>query len=122
MSAQALRSPQRGEIWWAHFYTDSPSKNRPAVIVSQNGRNNHPRANTVLAVPLSTSIHKLGPWHLLLRAGETGLREDSVAWAENITNVGKDQLLEPVSGHRPLSNTQICRLAGLVRVAMGCVE
>jgi mRNA-degrading endonuclease toxin of MazEF toxin-antitoxin module len=76
----------------------------------------------VLAIPLSTSIHKLGPWHLLLRAGETGLREDSVAWAENITTVGKDQLLEPVSGHRPLSNTQICRLAELVRVAMGCVE
>jgi mRNA-degrading endonuclease toxin of MazEF toxin-antitoxin module len=76
----------------------------------------------VLAIPLSTSIHKLGPWHLLLRAGETGLREDSVAWAENITTVGKDQLLEPVSGHRALSNTQICRLAELVRVAMGCVE
>lgn len=122
MSTQALRPPQRGEIWWTHFSTDLPAKNRPAVIVSQNGRNNHPRASSVLAIPLSTSIHKLGPWHLLLRAGETGLREDSVAWAENITTVGKDQLLEPVSGHRPLSNTQICRLAELVRVAMGCVE
>jgi mRNA-degrading endonuclease toxin of MazEF toxin-antitoxin module len=122
MNAQALRSPQRGEIWWTHFSTDSPGKNRPAVVVSQNGRNNHPRASTVLAIPLSTSIHKLGPWHLLLRAGETGLREDSVAWAESITTVGKDQLLEPVSGHRLLSNTQICRLAELVRLAMGCVQ
>jgi len=122
MTPQSLRSPQRGEIWWAHFYTDSPGKNRLAVIVSQNGRNNHPRANTVLAIPLSTSTQKLGPWHLLLRAGETGLPEDSVAWAENITTVGKDQLLEPVAGHRPLSNTQICRLSELVRVGMGCVE
>jgi mRNA-degrading endonuclease toxin of MazEF toxin-antitoxin module len=122
MSAQMLRSPQRGEIWWTHFYTDSPGKNRPAVIVSHNGRNNHPRADTVLAIPLSTSIHKLGPGHLLLRAGETGLREDSAAWADNITTVSKAQLLEPVIGHRPLSNTQICRLAELVRVAMGCVE
>jgi mRNA-degrading endonuclease toxin of MazEF toxin-antitoxin module len=122
MSAQVLRSPQRGEIWWTHLSNDSPGKNRPAVIVSQNGRNNHPRADTVLAIPLSTSIQKPGPWHLLLRAGETGLREDSVAWAESITTVGKDQLLEPVSGHRPLSNTQICRLAGLVKSAVGCVE
>jgi len=82
----------------------------------------HPRATSVLAIPLSTSIQKLGPWHLLLRAGETGLREDSVAWAENISTVSKDQLVEPVVGHRPLTNTQICRLAGLVRVAMGCVD
>jgi hypothetical protein len=59
---------------------------------------------------------------LLLRAGETGLAEDSVAWADNIATVGKIQLLQPVSGHRSLSNTQICRLAELVRVAMGCAE
>jgi mRNA-degrading endonuclease toxin of MazEF toxin-antitoxin module len=92
------------------------------VIVSQNGRNNHPRADTILAIPLSTSIQKLAPWHLLLRAGETGLREDSVAWAENVSTVSKDQLLEPVAGHRVVTNSQICRLAGLVRAAMGCVE
>ena len=122
MSADAMRTPLRGEIWWAHFHTDPPGKNRPAIIVSTNGRNSHPRADTVLAIPLSISTHKLGPWHLLLRAGETGLREDSVAWAENIGTVPKDQLKEPVQGHRPLTNTQICRLADLVRLAMGCVE
>jgi mRNA-degrading endonuclease toxin of MazEF toxin-antitoxin module len=76
----------------------------------------------VLAIPLSTFIQRLGPWHLLLRAGETGLGEDSVAWAENIAPIGKDQLLEPVSGHRALGDAQIYRLAELVRVAMGCVE
>jgi mRNA-degrading endonuclease toxin of MazEF toxin-antitoxin module len=117
-----IRSPQRGEIWWAHLATDTPGKNRPVVIVSQNGRNQHPRAESVLAIPLSTSINKMGPWHLLLRAGETGLREDSVAWAENISAVSKEQLIEPVAGNRPLTNAQICRLAGLVRVAMGCVD
>jgi mRNA-degrading endonuclease toxin of MazEF toxin-antitoxin module len=122
MSTREARFPQRGEIWWAHFPTDEPGKNRPAVIVSTNGRNSHPRADTVLAIPLSTSVHKLGPWHLLLRAGETGLREDSVAWAENIGVVPKTQLKEPVAGHRSVTHTQICRLAGLVRLAMGCVE
>jgi len=122
LSPQQPRSPLRGEIWWAHFATDTPGKNRPAVIVSQNGRNQHPRADSVLAVPLSTSVQKLGPWHLLLRAGETGLREDSVAWVENISAVAKDQLVAPVAGHRPLTNAQIYRLAGLVRLAMGCVD
>jgi mRNA-degrading endonuclease toxin of MazEF toxin-antitoxin module len=116
------RYPLRGEIWWAHFHTDPPGKNRPAVIVSTNARNSHPRADTVLAIPLSTSVHKPGPWHLLFRAGETGLGEDCVAWAENVGVVAKDQLIEPAAGHRPLTNAQVCRLAGLVRLAMGCVE
>jgi len=78
--------------------------------------------DTVLAIPLSTSVTKVGPWHLLLHAAETGLREDSVAWCENIGAIKKDQLLEPITGHRPLTNTQICKMASLVRIAMGCVD
>jgi mRNA-degrading endonuclease toxin of MazEF toxin-antitoxin module len=105
-----------------HFATDPQGKNRPAVIVSQNGRNQHPYADSVLAIPLSTPMPKLGPWHLLLPVGETGLPADTVAQAEIITAVSKEQLIEPVPGHRSLDNTQVCRLAGLVRIAMGCVE
>jgi len=92
------------------------------VVVSANGRNSNPRANTILVIPLSTSIHKLGPAQLLLRAGETGLREDCAAQAENVCVVLRTQLSEPVTGHRQLTHTQICRLASLVRVAMGCAE
>jgi mRNA interferase MazF len=117
------RFPLRGEIWWTQFPADPPDKGRrPVIIVSPNARNGHPRANTVLVIPLSTSIHKLGPAQLLLRAGETGLRADSAAQADNLCVVSRDQLAEPVQGHRPVSNTQICRLASLVRTAMGCVE
>jgi mRNA-degrading endonuclease toxin of MazEF toxin-antitoxin module len=118
-----VRYPLRGEIWWTHFPTDPPDKGRrPVIIVSADGRNCHPRSNTVLVIPLSTSIHKFRPADLLLRAGETGLREDSVAQADNICTVKRMELDDPINGHRPLTNTQICRLAGLVRLAMGCVE
>jgi mRNA-degrading endonuclease toxin of MazEF toxin-antitoxin module len=118
-----LRYPLRGEIWWTHFPTDPPDKGRrPVVVVSVDGRNCHPRSNTVLVIPLSTSIHNSRPADLLLRAGETGLREDSVAQADNICTVRRVELAEPVQGHRPFTNTQICRLATLVRLAMGCVE
>lgn len=122
MTVPERRYPLRGEIWWTHFSFDAPEKNRPAVIVSPNGRNAHPRANTVLAIPLSTSIHKPGPSHLVLRSGETGLAEDSVAWAENIGVVSKDQLKGPVTGHRALTDAQISKLAALVKLAMGCVD
>jgi hypothetical protein len=42
--------------------------------------------------------------------------------AENICAVSRIDMEDQFSGHRPLTNAQICRLAGLVRLAMGCVE
>ncbi len=122
MTAPERPYPLRGEVWWMHFAGDAPGKKRPGLIVSLDARNSHPRADTVLAIPLSTSIHKSGPFHFVLRAGETGLPEDSVAWAGNISAVSREQLAGRVEGHRPVTHTQICRLAGLVKLAMGCVE
>lgn len=122
MSVQDRAYPLRGEIWWMQFPGDALGKRRPGIIVSLDARNSHPRSDTVLAIPLSTSIHKAGPFHLLLRAGETGLHNDSVAWAENITTITRGQLAGPVDGHRPVTSTQICRLAGMVKIAMGCAE
>jgi len=119
MSTQ--RFPLRGEIWWTNFPTDPPEKGRrPVVVVSPDARNRHERATTVLVIPLSTSIHKLSPSQLLLQTGETGLRADSAAQAENIALVQRASLREPQPGQRALSNTKICQLASLVRVAMGC--
>lgn len=120
---QAKRFPLRGEVWWTNFHTDPPEKGRrPVIVVSPDGRNRHERSTTVLVVPLSTSIHKLGPAHMLLRSGETGLRMDCAAQADNISVVLRADLREPTPGQRALSNTAICKLAGLVRIAMGCPE
>jgi mRNA-degrading endonuclease toxin of MazEF toxin-antitoxin module len=123
MNPPEARYPLRGEIWWTQFPTDPPDKGRrPVIIVSADGRNSHPRSNTVLVVPLSTSIHKPSPAHLLLRTGETGLREDGVAKAEDICTIKRTDLYELAQGHRRISSSQICRLAGLVKMAMGCVD
>lgn len=89
---------------------------------SDCGRNQHERATTVLVVPLSTSVHNVGPAQLLLRAGETGLRVDCVAQADNISVVTKANLQEPGPGQRTLSDTKICMLASLVKIAMGCPD
>lgn len=116
------RMPSRGEIWFAQLATDPPQKGRrPVLIVSSEARNRHERADTVLVAPLSTSIHKGAvPTHLLLSAGETGLQEDSIVRAEDITTVRKASLLEPRAGLRTLSDRRICELAVMVRIAMGC--
>jgi mRNA-degrading endonuclease toxin of MazEF toxin-antitoxin module len=117
------RRPQRGEIWWTNFHTDPPEKGRrPVIIVSPNARNQHERATSVLVIPLSTSIHKLGPAHMLLTTGETGLRMECAAQADNIAVVLRENLREPGPGQRVLSHTKICQLSSLVKIAMGCLE
>lgn len=121
--AQAPRSPLRGEIWFVQLPVDPPEKGRrPAIVVSLDARNRHERADTVLVIPLSTSVHKADhPTHLLLLAGETGLGADSIARAENITVVRKTSLLPPRGALRVVSHRRICELAVMVRVAMGCI-
>ena len=118
----ANRFPLRGEIWYTKIPTDPPDKGRrPVVIVSTNARNNHVRANTVLVIPLSTSVHKDDvPTHLHLEPGETGLDERMVAKAEDISVIRKESLEVPRRQLRSLSNLQICKLAQMVAIAMAC--
>jgi mRNA-degrading endonuclease toxin of MazEF toxin-antitoxin module len=89
------------------------------VVVSRNERNTHPKANTVLVVPFSTSTIKNVATHVYLTPGETGL-EASVLKAEDITVVRKETLIEPRTKLRSLSDTRICELASKVKIAMHC--
>lgn len=117
----ACRAPLRGEIWFVQLSTDPPEKGRrPVVVVSLDGRNRHERADTVLVIPLTTSIHRDAPTHILLSAGETGLSSDSSARAEDITVVRKQSLFEPRHRLRQLSDRRVCELATMVGLAMGC--
>lgn len=114
-------SPLRGDIWFVQLPADPPTKGRrPVVIVSLDARNRNERADTVLAVPLTTSIHKDVATHVFLSAGETGLQSDSAARAEDITVVKKQNLLQPQGRLRQLSDRRVCELAAKVRIAMGC--
>lgn len=117
------RTPRRGEIWFVQLPVDPPEKGRrPVVIVSIDARNRHERADTVLVVPLTSSIHKGFPTHVFLTAGETGLQRDSAARAEDITVVRKQSLVEPQTGLRQLADAKICELASKVALAMGCTS
>jgi mRNA interferase MazF len=115
------RSPLRGQIWFVQHHVDQPVKGRrPVVVVSVDARNRHERADTVLVVPLTTSVHRRAPTHVFLPAGETGLQADSAAKAEDITVVRKDSLVEPQGLLRQVSDKRVCELARKVSVAMGC--
>lgn len=121
MIAKPIKTPQRGEIWFTHGPHEPLEKPpRPVVVVSVEERNRHPRAETVLVIPLTTSIQKAFPTHVLLHPGETGLPAISTAKAEDITVVRKESLILPRTPLRRISNARICELARKVVIAMDC--
>jgi mRNA-degrading endonuclease toxin of MazEF toxin-antitoxin module len=88
------------------------------VVVSLDARNQHPRASTVLVVPLSTTLRELDT-HIRLEPGETGLVETSEAQAENITTVRKESLAPSRSRLRAISANRLRQIARCVVLAMG---
>jgi mRNA-degrading endonuclease toxin of MazEF toxin-antitoxin module len=88
------------------------------VVVSLDARNQHPRASTVLVVPLSTTLRGLDT-HVRLELGETGLVETSEAQAENITTVRKESLVPSRSRLRAISAARLRQIARCVVLAMG---
>jgi len=100
--------------------TDPAGKGaRPVAVVSTDDRNSHPRADTVLVVPLTTSVVKDVATHVYLTPGETGL-EQGVLKAEDIAVVPQNELQESRNRLRTLSNRRICELVDKIRHAMGC--
>jgi len=111
--------PRRGEIWFVRMPSDPSDKSaRPVVVVSLDARNQHPRAGTVLVVPLSTTLSGLDT-HIRLEPGETGLVETSEAQAENITTVRKESLVPSRSRLRAISAARLRQIARRVVLAMG---
>ncbi len=117
----ALPAPGRGEIWFVRVPSDPPDKSgRPVVVVSNDARNHNPRANTILVVPLSTTLRDpIMPTHIRLQPGETGLSEICELQAENISTVRKDSLRPPRHQLRNLSETKLRKVAARVALALG---
>ena len=118
MSNHQPPQPRRGEIWFVRMPSDPSDKGARPVVVSLDARNQHPRASTVLVVPLSTTLRVLDT-HVRLEPGETGLAVASEAQAENITTVRKESLVPSRSRLRPISAARLRQTARCVMLAMG---
>ena len=119
MSNHQPVQPRRGEVWFVRMPSDPSDKSaRPVVVVSLDARNQHPRASTVLVVPLSTTLRGVDT-HIRLEPGETGLVEASEAQIENITTVRKESLAPSRFRLRAISATRLRQIARCVVLAMG---
>jgi mRNA interferase MazF len=85
---------KRGEIWWADL---SPTRGteqagtRPVLII-QTDRANSTSPHTII-VPFTTKIRKAQlPSHVLIKAGQGGLKESSVLLCEQIRVIDTQRL------------------------------
>ena len=94
---------RRGEIWLVELEPvrgNEANKRRPAVIVSNDSANSaatRRRRGVVTVVPVTSNVSHIRPFQVLLTAGETGLKLDSKAQAEQVRAVSV-QLLGPSIG------------------------
>jgi mRNA-degrading endonuclease toxin of MazEF toxin-antitoxin module len=99
---------------------EPPDKGRRfVVIVSSDAQNHHPRATTVLVVPLSTTLSNAR--RLQLKPGETGLAETSEVWANCITTVRKADILPPRTQLQKLGRATVCEIMKQVILSVGIV-
>lgn len=89
---------RRGEVRWVDLDPvrgAESNKRRPAVIVSNDGANataNRLGRGVVTVVPVTTNVHHVYPFQVLLRAATTGLRHDSKAQAEQVRSVAIERV------------------------------
>ena len=88
----------RGDVVWVDLDPARGSEagnRRPAVIVS-NDRSNATAARLgrglVTVLPLTSNTARVYPFQVLVPAGDTGLRVDSKAQAEQVRSISVDRL------------------------------
>jgi mRNA interferase MazF len=71
------------------------SKTRPAVVVSNDAANataSRLAQGVISVVPITSHVARVYPFQVLLRAGQTGLRQDSKAQAEQVRSVAVERI------------------------------
>lgn len=66
------------------------NKKRPAVIVSNDAANDTAQRlgrGVVTVVPVTSTVHRVYPFQVLLPTSETGLSQDSKAQAEQVRSI-----------------------------------
>jgi len=71
------------------------SKTRPAIVVSNDAANTTAARlarGAVTVVPVTSNVARVYPFQVLLRADQTGLKQDSKAQAEQIRSVAVERV------------------------------
>jgi mRNA interferase MazF len=109
---------KRGEVYWADLTPRSGSEQhgrRPVVVISHDALNQTSGWQSIIVVPLSTSVTQAGrgPSALLLCAA--GLSKDSVALCHQVTTLDRAKLTPRIG---ELNSTELSRVEDGIKAAM----
>jgi mRNA interferase MazF len=109
----------QGQIWWADLpdpVGSGPGYRRPVVVV-QGDDFNRSRIATVVCVVLTSYVRLASvPGNVLLSAGATGLRRESVANVSQLVTLDKDSLTDYVG---QVSSNQLVRILLGIDIMLG---
>lgn len=118
--AGVLKFPRRGEIYLANFDPTVGSeikKIRPALII-QNDVANEFSPITIVAAITSKFDPTIRPTEVLIKAGEAGLKQGSVALLNQLRSFDRRRLIKRLGRVRPetLKRVNLCiaRSLGLI--------
>lgn len=98
MAKVSVRIVSRGEIYLVNFDPTVGSeikKTRPALVI-QNDTANRYSPVTIVAAITSKFDDKLYPTEVLIRAGEAGLKQDSVIVLDQIRTIDKTRIVKKI--------------------------
>lgn len=109
---------RRGDVYQARLDPTEGSEQegeRPVVVVSRDAINQS--SPVIVIVPLTDRANKkkIYPSHVILKAGEGGLKLESVALAEQVRAISKTRLLKQL-GH--LAPQSITAVAAALKIAL----
>ena len=109
--------PRQRQVYLSKALKQSgDTKKRPVVVVSIDIRNQY--SSTVLVVPFSSDIsNTANPSRILIGKGEGGLKVDSVAMCDVMTNIEKRYLESKVFGE--ISWESFIRIQQAIQIAIG---
>jgi mRNA interferase MazF len=74
-------------------------KTRPAIVVSNDAANATAARlgrGVITVVPVTSNVARIYPFQVFLRAGQTGLRQDSKAQAEQVRSIAVERVGEQI--------------------------
>ncbi len=99
---------KRGDIYWADLNPtigSEISKKRPVLVVSNDKNNQFAAIVTIL--PITSSIGKIYPFEVFLKASEGNLKNDSKVKANQIRTIDKQRLESKIGQLSPTKVKEI---------------
>src|ERR1035437_1060244 len=116
-----ITSPRRGEVYFVNFDPTVGAeirKIRPALIIQHDVSNRHSPITIVAAITLKFD-DMLYPTEGLIRAGEAGLKQDSVILLNQVRSTDRKRLAKRTGS---VKESTLKRVDAAIKLSLGLIE